>query len=112
LHSKGHALPKDVLERSVSEPYEPSEGVEDVFLKIYQNHERYYEEYVCLEALCDFDEQFLLWRQRHVVMVERMIGARMGTGGSSGVQYLSRTLSKRFFPELWSVRSRLGVSYG
>ena len=113
LARKGYAVPQDVLSRDVSEYYAPSSGVENVFLGIYQNHVDHYEAYVMLESLVDFDQQFTLWRYRHVAMVERMIGARTGTGGSSGVKYLSSTLSKKFFPELWSLRSLLGSSdYG
>ncbi|HWO69307.1 MAG TPA: tryptophan 2,3-dioxygenase family protein [Actinomycetota bacterium] len=59
------------------------------------------------EALLDHDEAFVLWRHRHVLMVEREIGAKRGTGGSSGVGYLRTTLGKRFFPELWDLRSHL-----
>lgn len=59
------------------------------------------------EALIDHDEQFSLWRSRHVHMVERVIGAKSGTGGSSGAAYLRSTLEKRFFPELWELRTRL-----
>lgn len=59
------------------------------------------------EALLDHDELFSTWRARHVLMVERVIGAKAGTGGSSGAQYLRSTLEKRFFPELWELRTRL-----
>jgi tryptophan 2,3-dioxygenase len=59
------------------------------------------------EALLDHDEGFRLWRLRHVQMVERQIGDKPGTGGSTGVRYLQSTLNKRFFPELWQVRSQL-----
>jgi tryptophan 2,3-dioxygenase len=59
------------------------------------------------EALTDHDEQFSVWRSRHVHMVERIIGAKPGTGGSSGVHYLRSTLDERFFPELWELRTRL-----
>jgi tryptophan 2,3-dioxygenase len=59
------------------------------------------------EALLDHDELFSMWRQRHVLMVERQIGSKTGTGGSSGVSYLKTTLDKRFYPELWAVRSYL-----
>ncbi len=59
------------------------------------------------EALLDHDEAFSLWRARHILMVERQIGRKPGTGGSTGVAYLKSTLTKRFFPELWEVRSRL-----
>jgi tryptophan 2,3-dioxygenase len=59
------------------------------------------------EALLDHDEAFALWRARHILMVERQIGEKPGTGGSTGVDYLRSTLDKRFFPELWALRSRL-----
>jgi tryptophan 2,3-dioxygenase len=59
------------------------------------------------EGLLDHDEAFAQWRYHHVLMVEREIGAKQGTGGSSGVEYLRRTLDKRFFPELWGLRSHL-----
>ena len=59
------------------------------------------------ESLLDHDEAFALWRSRHVLMVERQIGAKTGTGGSTGAEYLRTTLDKRFFPDLWEVRSEL-----
>ena len=68
-----------------------------------------YELYLLCEALVDYDELFLHWRARHVRMVERTIGLKTGTGGSQGAAYLQQTLSGRFFPELWDVRTRLGV---
>jgi len=110
----GYPIADSVISRDVSLPYEPSESVEHVFTEIYQNHERHLNMYVLLESLVDLDQQFSLWRYRHVAMVERMIGSRIGTGGSSGVKYLSSTLSKRFFPELWSMRNKLGgpAAYG
>ncbi|MFL6128425.1 MAG: tryptophan 2,3-dioxygenase [Mycobacteriales bacterium] len=67
--------------------------------------QRHTGEIVLAEALLDHDEGFSLWRTRHVHMVERMIGRKPGTGGSSGVSYLTATLEKRFFPELWQARS-------
>jgi len=78
------------------------------FRQIYTHAEKNYDLYLLLEDLIEFDERFLLWRGRHVRMVERMIGQRTGTGGSSGAQYLQGTLVHRFFPELWEVRSHLG----
>ncbi len=75
---------------------------------IYVNEAAHYDLYMLLEDLIEFDERFLLWRGRHVRMVERMIGHKTGTGGSSGAEYLKRTLEYRFFPALWEVRSHLG----
>ncbi|MGA8099808.1 MAG: tryptophan 2,3-dioxygenase family protein [Candidatus Cybelea sp.] len=78
------------------------------YRRIYTNEAQYYELYLLLEDLIEFDERFLLWRGRHVRMVERMIGHKQGTGGSSGARYLEGTLGYRFFPELWEVRTYLG----
>jgi tryptophan 2,3-dioxygenase len=79
---------------------------------IYNDPQKNYDLYLLLEDLIEFDERFLLWRGRHVRMVERMIGAKKGTGGSLGAAYLSTTLESRFFPELWEVRTYLGKEYG
>jgi tryptophan 2,3-dioxygenase len=79
---------------------------------IYEKPQANYDLYLLLEDLIEFDERFLLWRGRHVRMVERMIGAKKGTGGSLGAAYLATTLEHRFFPELWEVRTQLGKEYG
>jgi tryptophan 2,3-dioxygenase len=86
----------------------PDELIES-YRQIYSDEGRYYDLHLLLEELIEFDERFLLWRGRHVRMVERMIGNKRGTGGSSGAEYLSRTLDRRFFPELWAVRTQLGT---
>lgn len=83
------------------------------FLQIYRNEAAHYDLYLLLEDLIEFDERLLLWRGRHVRMVERMIGQRIGTGGSPGAAYLEKTLQYRLFPELWEVRTYLGEgTYG
>jgi tryptophan 2,3-dioxygenase len=74
---------------------------------IYTDRERFPDLFDLCEALLDHDETFALWRSRHVLMVERQIGGKPGTGGSSGADYLRSTLGKRFFPELWDVRTTL-----
>ncbi len=84
------------------------EAVIETFRTIYTRANDHYDLYLLLEDLIEFDERFLLWRGRHVRMVERMIGHRMGTGGSSGAEYLQGTLVHKFFPELWEVRTHLG----
>ena len=76
-------------------------------LEIFRDRERYGDLFDLCETLLDHDETFAHWRSRHVLMVERQIGSKPGTGGSSGVQYLRSTLDKRFYPELWAVRSEL-----
>ena len=87
---------------------ETSEQLIASYKEIYEHSEDRYDLYMLLEDFIDFDERFLLWRGRHVRMVERMIGMKPGTGGSLGVGYLEKTLSKKFFPELWAVRTELG----
>lgn len=76
-------------------------------LEIFRDRERYGDLFDLAEALLDHDEAFAHWRARHVLMVERQIGGKTGTGGSTGAQYLRTTLNKRFYPELWEVRSQL-----
>src|SRR5258708_34004746 len=72
------------------------------------DRERHGDLFDLCEALLDHDEAFAHWRARHVLMVERQIGGKTGTGGSSGAEYLRTTLGKRFYPELWDVGSQLG----
>jgi tryptophan 2,3-dioxygenase len=74
---------------------------------LYQHPDEAYDLYLLAEALVEFDELFTLWRLHHVQMVERMIGSKPGTGGSAGVAYLRTTLDRKFFPELWELRSHL-----
>ena len=76
-------------------------------LEIYRDRARYGDLFDLCEALLDHDGSFAHWRARHVLMVEREIGSKPGTGGSSGAQYLRSTLDKRFYPDLWEVRSQL-----
>jgi len=76
-------------------------------LEIFRDRERHGDLFDLCEALLDHDEAFAHWRSRHVLMVERQIGSKTGTGGSSGAQYLRGTLGKRFYPELWDLRSEL-----
>ena len=75
--------------------------------EIFRDRDQHGDLYALSESLLDHDESFALWRSRHVLMVERQIGSKTGTGGSTGARYLRSTLEKRFFPELWDVRSRL-----
>ncbi|GAE35208.1 tryptophan 2,3-dioxygenase [Halalkalibacter akibai] len=90
-----------------SKPYEESEAVKQAWLTVYQNVERYWELYQLAEKLIDIEDSFHQWRYRHMKTVERIIGFKKGTGGSSGVAYLKKVLDQRFFPELWDVRTEL-----
>jgi len=76
-------------------------------LEVFRDREHHGDLFDLCEALLDHDEAFAHWRARHVLMVERQIGGKTGTGGSSGAEYLRSTLGKRFYPELWDVRSQL-----
>ena len=110
------ATPEEVgrLRRRLEEP-----SVDDAFrglvqrrgapslIEIFRDREHHGDLFDLCEALLDHDEAFAHWRARHVLMVERQIGSKTGTGGSSGAAYLRTTLGKRFYPELWDVRSRL-----
>ncbi len=75
--------------------------------RLYENPEKYYHIYSCAEAMVEHDQNILQWRFHHVRVVERLIGTKMGTGGSPGVKYLQRTITKRAFPMLWAVRGML-----
>ncbi|MFS8085142.1 MAG: tryptophan 2,3-dioxygenase [Acidobacteriota bacterium] len=74
-------------------------------------HEEFYQEFQLAEMLLEHDEYFSLWRSHHIKMVERMVGAKRGTGGSEGVGYLRKTLDKKFFPELWEARTYLSAKH-
>ncbi len=103
LAKRGHAIPTDVLNRDRALAYEANLQVQDVLLDI---HRQDPESSMVCERLLDIDEGIQEWRYRHVKMVERTIGHKVGTGGSSGVEYLSGTLFNPAFRDLWEIRSR------
>lgn len=102
-------VPVTSIERDWSQPYVESREVVDVFKRIYENPAQYWDAYEMCEKLVDVEEQFSLWRFRHVKTVERIIGFKTGSGGSSGVPFLVRGLGIRLFPELWDVRTEIGT---
>jgi tryptophan 2,3-dioxygenase len=104
LSGHGYEIPAGRLERDVTQPVEDSQEVHAAILAAYREEGEAAQ--VC-ERMVDLDEGFQEWRYRHVKMVERTIGDRMGTGGSAGAKYLKSTLSQPLFPDLWSVRSEL-----
>jgi tryptophan 2,3-dioxygenase len=104
LAAQGFGVPRDVLERDVSQPAQSSQAVQDALVDAYRVDGP--EAQVC-ERLVDMDEGLQEWRYRHVKMVERTIGDKAGTGGSSGAAYLRTTLFEAAFPDLWAVRRRL-----
>ena len=107
LARAGLPVPEAVLNRDVSQSYEANEGVEAAWLEVYRDTERWWALYQLAEKLVDLDDALLTWRHKHVVTVERIIGRRRGTGGTEGAAYLASTLTKRCFPELWSLRTKL-----
>ncbi|MGE0171145.1 MAG: tryptophan 2,3-dioxygenase [Oligoflexales bacterium] len=108
MKKKGYNIPTEVINRDVNRSYELNPQVTAVFRQIYAKPYENSEIYLSLESMLDVDENFLLWRQRHVNMVERIIGGMIGTGGSTGADYLRSTLTKRCFPEIWDVRNLIG----
>ena len=107
LARAGFELPAEALERDWSRPYEPRPEVEEAWAEVYRDPQRHWPLYQLAEKLVDIDDSFATWRHKHVLTVERIIGLKRGTGGTAGVSYLQSTLSKRAFPELWSLRTRL-----
>ncbi|MGN6313663.1 MAG: tryptophan 2,3-dioxygenase, partial [Rhodanobacteraceae bacterium] len=108
LARHGHDVPKELLERDWSQPHARDEKLIPVFKRIYEDTARFWPEYHLAEQLVDIEESFQLWRFRHMKTVERIIGYRRGTGGSSGVAFLKKALDLTFFPELLEVRTVLG----
>jgi tryptophan 2,3-dioxygenase len=96
-----------LTQRNLPMPAEDEARRRESLLTIARDREHHWEEFALAEAMLDHDEAIALWRQRHVLMVERQIGSKTGTGGSTGAAYLRSTLEKRFYPELWELRSYL-----
>ena len=103
----GIDVPGHVLQRDISQSYQADEGVVEAWKTIYQAPDKYWNLYELAEKLVDFEDYFRRWRFNHVTTVERIIGAKPGTGGTSGVSYLRKMLNVELFPELWSVRTGL-----
>jgi tryptophan 2,3-dioxygenase len=108
LSRTGHDVPAEVVDRDWSQPYVFSAGVVETFRRIYASPEADWQAYETAEELVDLEESFQLWRFRHVKTVERVIGFKRGTGGSSGVAFLRKALELTFFPELLAVRTEIG----
>jgi tryptophan 2,3-dioxygenase len=107
LARHGHAVPATLLERDWSQPHRRSEALIPVYKRIYEHTREHWEAYHLCEQLVDVETNFQLWRFRHMKTVERIIGYRRGTGGSSGVAFLKQALELTFFPELFEVRTAL-----
>jgi tryptophan 2,3-dioxygenase len=105
LARRGYNVPAACLERDWSAPHIRNEALVDIFREIYRNAKQHWEAYEMCEKLVDVEEYFQLWRFRHLKTVERIIGFRRGTGGSSGVGFLRQALELTFFPELLASRT-------
>lgn len=104
LVARGYSIPEDAINRDVSAPVMASPGLQQTLLKVYREDHQGAE--LC-ERLVDLDEGLQEWRYRHVMMVQRTIGSRMGTGESSGAEYLRSTLFRPCFEDLWTIRAEL-----
>lgn len=107
LARAGYDVPQSHLDRDWSRPYVESEQVVDVVAGIYADPDAHWGAYEMCEELVDVEDNFQVWRFRHLKTVERIIGSKRGTGGSSGVPFLRRALDLTFFPELYAVRARI-----
>jgi tryptophan 2,3-dioxygenase len=108
LSRRGHDIPTEILERDLTTPWKLHEDLVPVFTRIYENSHEFWKEYEACESLIDVEDNFQTWRFRHLKTVERIIGSKSGTGGSSGVPFLRRALDLTFFPELYAVRAEIG----
>jgi tryptophan 2,3-dioxygenase len=107
LARRGLAVPAQAVERDWTAPYTASDGVEQAWLVVYRDPQQHWDLYQLGEELVDLEDAFRLWRFRHVTTVERIIGFKRGTGGTSGVSYLRKMLDVVLFPELWKLRTDL-----
>ena len=110
LARRGHDVPRALLERDVTRAHVFTPELVPVFQRVYESAHEHWEAYEACEELVDLEENFQLWRFRHVKTVERTIGFKRGTGGSSGVGFLRAALELTFFPELYAVRTEIGSS--
>ena len=107
LARRGVAIPEDKLVRDFAEPYTADPRVTDAWRIVYRDAGKHWDLYELAEKLVDVEYRFHLWRYTHMKTVERIVGAKPGTGGTSGVAYLRKALDLRFYPELWDVRSEI-----
>jgi tryptophan 2,3-dioxygenase len=107
LSRRGLDLPPEAIDRDFSQPYQASKQVAAAWLSVYHNSVKDWDLYELAERLVDLDYKFQLWRFTHVKTVERIIGYKRGTGGTSGVAYLTKALELKFFPELWTIRTSM-----
>jgi tryptophan 2,3-dioxygenase len=107
LSKAGFSIDKDVLQRDFTKAYKENDSVLSAWTEVYRHTDKYWDLYELAEKLIDLEDWLQQWRFRHMKTVERIIGHKKGTGGSSGVSYLKKVLDHQFFPELWNVRTNL-----
>lgn len=107
LSRRGYGIPVEVRDRDFTQPYVPNKAVAAAWLGVYHNAQKDWDLYELAEGLVDLEHRFQVWRFQHMKTVERIIGSKPGTGGTSGVSYLAKALDLRFFPELWQIRASL-----
>lgn len=107
LANAGFSIDDNVLKRDITQPYQRNESVLAAWLNVYQQPDTYFELYELAEKLVDIEDAFQQWRFKHMYTVQRIIGYKQGTGGSSGVGFLKKALDVSFFPELFEVRTHL-----
>jgi tryptophan 2,3-dioxygenase len=107
LARRGLPVPASHVQRDWREPYPASDEVEQAWLVVYRDPSRHWDLYQLGEELTDLEDAFRLWRFRHLTTVERVIGFKRGTGGTSGVGYLRKMLDVVLFPEIWKLRTDL-----
>ncbi|MDA4894491.1 tryptophan 2,3-dioxygenase family protein [Streptomyces sp. MS2A] len=108
LARRGLPVPEAILERDVRLPYRMHDDLVPVIRAVYEDPHRHWDLYEACEELVDVEDNFQFWRFRHLRTVTRTIGRKIGTGGSSGVDFLQRALELTFFPELYAVRTEIG----
>jgi tryptophan 2,3-dioxygenase len=109
LHRRGYRIPPELLDRDWTRPYRLSEALVDTIAEVYAAPHERWGVYETCEELVDIEDNFQQWRFRHLQVVQRTIGHKAGTGGSSGVDFLRRALDLTVFPELYAVRTRIGT---
>lgn len=107
LARRGLAVPASHTERDWTQGYVENQAVEQAWLVVYRDPQKYWDLYQLGEELTDLEDAFRLWRFRHVTTVERIIGFKRGTGGTGGVSYLRKMLDVVLFPEIWKLRTDL-----
>ena len=107
LSRRGLDVPAEAIDRDFTRPFQASKQVAAAWLSVYHNSVKDWDLYELAERLVDLDYKFQLWRFTHVKTVERIIGYKRGTGGTSGVSYLTKALELKFFPELWTIRTSM-----